>query len=402
MGNRSYLYDKEGHVLFEVNNSLPLFWLGLLNTKILDRYRAVWQEYEQALKTLNEAEGMTEEDIYQFWYQWTGRLDFIVTQKEFLGNSQALLRFSQRNLGDLHELTRDFVNFLRQQLPETTDYLRLSVLEFSDFYEAPTAFLAFLEAQVRLISANQETATISRVLENPLGEGTGYGTYAEGPAFGDFSQKYQSYETPVPLSPPLEQVKKKKSFFGIILVILLALICLTLLLMFKRSQLNYVNLEGYDQASSLDEKSLTQEKNTQIEVDKERVEFDLPVVFNILSEGDISDKNGNSWLVMESEEYPDLLLQVGIKNKRSSLSPQTYSLNGLGLTVIDKTFVDYHGFFKEMLWTLGQEKGLVYQFETEETQGELSFISEGKITDEEGLLFEQLIDSLAVTEVIPN
>lgn len=113
MGNRSYLYNKEAQVLFEANNSLPLFWLGLLNVEMLERYQLVWEAHERALKILSESEEMTEETLHDFWQEWTDKLDFIVTQEEFLENSQQLAAFSQQTLGNIAGLTTDFIAFFR-------------------------------------------------------------------------------------------------------------------------------------------------------------------------------------------------------------------------------------------------------------------------------------------------
>lgn len=392
MGNRSYLYNKEAQVLFEANNSLPLFWLGLLNMEMLERYQLVWEAHERALKILSESEEMTEETLHDFWQEWTDKLDFIVTQEEFLENSQQLAAFSQQTLGNIDGLTTDFIAFLGAQLPAKTDYLRLEVLEFADFYESVADFFAFLTDRVRILT-QESPSEVQDVLEDPLGEGTGFATYVDGPDFTVFSTNYHIYEKPETTAEtgvkPLQSTKK----FGLVVILLLLLIGLTLLRMFKGSQNTYI--------SEVQEASVAQsfagEKNTQFDVEKERVELDLPAAFNLILEGDVSDANGNSWLVVGSDDFPGLLVELSIKNKASAVSPDSYSLVDLGLKVTEKEKVDYHGFQREVLMTLSR-KGVVYEFETDEIEGHILFYSEESLKPEEQVMFEQMIDSLGITQ----
>lgn len=394
MGNRSYLFNKEGHMLFEANNSLPLFWLGLLNSEMLEQYQVVWEEYER--EDVADEDGTDE--AYHFWMKWTERLEFVVTREDFLKNTAKLAAFSQQSLGQLHGLTTDFLTFLEKQLPTPSDFLRLSLLEFSDFYESVVDFFSFLRKQVEMISHNQPSkGEIAAVLANPIEEGTGFATYAEGPDFAAFSINYQDWERPVPTTNLIKGKNNQRQLFVILLIVFTILIGLILLLMLTGSQKKFSRVADSSTFITATSASET-DKNTQFEVGNERVELDLPQIFDSLSEGDISDANGNSWLVMTSEDVPNLLLELSIKNKESSASPQSYSLTDLDLGVVKKEKVDYHGFSQEVLMTLSQEKGFVYEFETEGTMGTILFASDTQLKAEEEVLFEQLIDSLAVTQ----
>lgn len=393
MGNRSYLYNKETQVLFEANNNLPLFWLGLLNMEMLERYQLVWEEHEKAIIKLSESDELAEGTLYDFWQEWTDKLDFIVTQEEFLENSQQLATFSQRNLGKIDGLTIDFIAFLGKELPAKTDYLRVEVLEFADFYESVADFFAFLTERVRMLSKSSQSVA-NDVLENPLGEGTGFSTYDNGPDFKDFSTNYQLYEGPAPIVETRVKTPQSTKTFIWVVFLLLVLMCLMLLWTFKRSQNAYL-LEG-EKASVA--QSFVSEKNTQFDVENERLVFDLPAAFNLISEGDVSGANGNSWLVVGSDDYPELSVELSIKNKASTQSPDSYSLIDHGLNVTKKEKVDYHGFPQEVLMTLS-EKGFVYEFETEGIKGDILFFLEESLKPEEQVMFEQMIDSLGMIKV---
>lgn len=394
MGNRSYLLDKEAHILFEANNSLPLFWLGLLNRDMLRRFRVSWDEYERQHEVLNDETKSTEERP-SFWNEVGDKLDFVITQEKFLANSQKLVIFSRQHLGEIDGLTTDFIQFLSKQLPAETDYLRISALEFAGFYDSSAAFFDYLTAQVEMITENPKSVpNLAGVLADPLGEGTGF-VSGEGSDFSVFSANYRSYgESEM---PSLAATNKHAKSFFIIVSVLLVLIALWLFLMFRRS------LSITEPRSELNS-SLTNENepNTQFEAGEQRVEIELPLVFNIMSQGDISDANGNSWLVMESDELPGLLLELSVKNKATSQSPQSVSFSELDLVVTEKEKVDYHGFSRERLLTLSQEKGFVYEFETEALKGEILFVSDEGLGDEEQLLFEQMIDSLVITQATEN
>lgn len=393
MGNRSYLYNKETQVLFEANNNLPLFWLGLLNMEMLERYQLVWEEHEKAIIKLSESDELAEGTLYDFWQEWTDKLDFIVTQEEFLENSQQLATFSQRNLGKIDGLTIDFIAFLGKELPAKTDYLRVEVLEFADFYESVADFFAFLTERVRMLSQSSQSVA-NDVLENPLGEGTGFSTYDNGPDFKAFSTNYRLYEGPVPIVETRVKTPQSTKTFIWVVFLLLVLMCLMLLWTFKRSQNTYLS-EG-EKASVA--QSFVSEKITQFDVENERLVFDLPAAFNLISEGDVSDANGNSWLVVGSDDYPELSVELSIKNKASTQSPDSYSLIDHGLNVTKKEKVDYHGFPQEVLMTLS-EKGFVYEVETEGIKGDILFFLEESLKPEEQVMFEQMIDSLGMIKV---
>lgn len=400
MGNRSYLLNKENKALFEANNSLPLFWIGLLNQDLLDYYQPIWLEFEELLQTVD----IESEEITDFWQEWSDQLDFVITQRAFRENSAQLAAFSRRNLGEIDQLTQDFIAFLSQQLPTESDYLRISLLEFSDFYETIEAFFAFLRKQLSLLRAEEQPASkwLDLVIDQPVSEGCGFSAFEAGPKFSDFSECYRRYDPPYVVPTTSEMPKKHKGIrwlgFGLFLV---AMLCLWVVFMKNASPKHStaISISETSHSSVAFSSENEQEANSEFGVGKQRVLIDLPKVFNVLSEGDITDSNGNTWFVMESDERPMLTLEMSIKNKASQHSPQSYSLTDLGLTVSEKERVSYHDFLLEGLLRLTDNHGVVYQFETDEVKGEILFFSEEALTSEEQELFVAMIKSL---EVVPS
>lgn len=134
---------------------------------------------------------------------------------------------------------------------------------------------------------------------------------------------------------------------------------------------------------------------TQFEVGKELFSVKIPH-FNILSEADISDQNGNTWIVMQSEIYDNLLIQISVHNKASEKIPEDYSPEELGLKIETSIPVNYHYFKSESLATAENSKGQIYKFETDTIEGQLLLVADDKLVNDDIVLFEKVINSIMI------
>lgn len=139
-------------------------------------------------------------------------------------------------------------------------------------------------------------------------------------------------------------------------------------------------------------------ENTHFEVGEKRFTINIPD-FNVMPEGDMEDAQGNTWMIMQSEKYEKLLIQISLHNKASEQMPEDYSPEELGVKITSTESVNYHEFSQEALQETEDENGLVYQFDIDKMEGQLLFISEEKLSQKEKALFEAMIKSIKIEDI---
>lgn len=155
MGNRSYLYLKENEQeleLFEANNSLPFFWLCLIDKKILHSKLPHWQ----ALETFLNDESLEEDPEYEKMYLKLSNQGLIVINKEQLENNSVKSRaYFSRHYPLVVALYDDFIQFLAQKI-YTQGQIELDILEISSFYESLQDFYESLKDALQAIENNSK------------------------------------------------------------------------------------------------------------------------------------------------------------------------------------------------------------------------------------------------------
>lgn len=154
--------------------------------------------------------------------------------------------------------------------------------------------------------------------------------------------------------------------------------------------------ESVAESSSSSEAEET-ENNNQFEVGEKLFTINIPD-FNVLPEGDMSDENGNTWLILQSEKYDHLLIQLSLHNKSSDNEPDDYSLDDLDIIPSNPEKANYHNFQREETRDIEKSLGKIYNFETETMEGQIVFISEEKLTAKEKNYFEEMIKSIKITD----
>lgn len=87
----------------------------------------------------------------------------------------------------------------------------------------------------------------------------------------------------------------------------------------------------------------SQEETTQFEIGEKLFQITISD-FNVIADGDMSDENGNTWLILQSDKYSSLLIQLSLHNKAAVERPNAYSLEVLDIERTDTTMVNYHQF----------------------------------------------------------
>lgn len=141
----------------------------------------------------------------------------------------------------------------------------------------------------------------------------------------------------------------------------------------------------------------SQEETTQFEVGEKLFQITISD-FNVIADGDMSDENGNTWLILQSDKYRSLLIQLSLHNKAAVERPNAYSLEELDIEKTDTTMVNYHQFNREELSEAVNATGKIYEFETEEINGQLVFLSKQELTAKEKEYFDEMIKSIEIVD----
>ena len=168
MGNRSYLFLGKGEQnLFEANNSLPFFWISLLDKSILDHHRPAWEKYDQLEAAGNEAA------IDELLGNTPSPLDFAISHAAFDRNSARTTMFLEKHFPPLLPLYNDFVGYVAGQFQEG-DHVILSALEIAGFHTSGTAFLQTLYAETDAIAQDKPTAIHYLFNDDLIASGIGF------------------------------------------------------------------------------------------------------------------------------------------------------------------------------------------------------------------------------------
>ncbi|PUZ29366.1 hypothetical protein DCC81_07895 [Chitinophaga parva] len=168
MGNRSYLYlGKGGPNLFEANNSLPFFWISLLDKSILDNHKPAWEKYDQLEATENETA------IDELLGNIPSPLDFAICRAAFDRNTARTTMFLEKHFPHLLPLYNDFVHYVASKFQEG-DHVILSALEIAGFHASSVAFLQTLYAETGAIAHDTPTAVHYLFDDDLIASGIGF------------------------------------------------------------------------------------------------------------------------------------------------------------------------------------------------------------------------------------
>lgn len=211
MGNRSYLYlknPKQEFPLFEANNSLPFFWIAVLDKKVLNDTIQQWQAYEEY------TEHHTEEEAELYLEKHSNNLS--VDQNSFSRNAKRSRHFIQKNFPETLALFDDFIKFIHSKF-EKEGSLEINISQFSAFYPSLDAFYQDLISEMDAIE-NNEAAKIKFLLP--------YDLIASGTGFHDISNdEFSTWPTYQNAAQNRDKPQQPFSRKSLIVNVMIVLIC---------------------------------------------------------------------------------------------------------------------------------------------------------------------------------
>ena len=168
MGYRSYLYLRKTDrtlYIFEANNSLPFFWIALIDKTILKKYFQDWQ------KSLTNQETCNQQKFEQFLDPNPNNIT--ISERALNTNSSKNRIFLQKHFPETIPLFDDFITYIKAQF-ETDDKLEIDITQLSAFYNSLNNFYNIIENEVNAIEADNPADIKFLVIDDLIGQGTGF------------------------------------------------------------------------------------------------------------------------------------------------------------------------------------------------------------------------------------
>ncbi|TDG36434.1 hypothetical protein EZJ43_07905 [Pedobacter changchengzhani] len=168
MGNRSYLYlknENEALNIFDANNSLPFFWLLLLDKETLGQQIEVWKKAETYESTHDEEE--TEK------YLALNSNEISISKQRFEINAKNGRIFLLKHFPKTIPLFDDFIDLIKEK-SKNYDHLELDISQFSGFYNSLDEFCDALNDELLAIEADEPLKIKFLIVEDLIGHGTGF------------------------------------------------------------------------------------------------------------------------------------------------------------------------------------------------------------------------------------
>ena len=194
MGNRTYLSieGEDSKLLFETNNSLASFWVGLLSHQALENTTKQWHILDERLQEGDEYadEDMTQTNPYVF--------DFKVSLSDFQERSVFFRSYLEQHFKTYLPLYDDFINYLKANQSSADDFYLIDLFQLCSF-SSVAEFSEQLTALVASIDSNNPIP-MKGCLDDDVASLTGF-AYEES-WFADQSVAYKSL------------IENRKTMFG--------------------------------------------------------------------------------------------------------------------------------------------------------------------------------------------
>ncbi|WP_104383009.1 hypothetical protein [Sphingobacterium sp. HMA12] len=231
MGYRSYLYlRKTGRnlYLFEANNSLPFFWIALIDKTILKKYFHDWQ------KSLVDQETGNQQKFEQF--STLNPNGITISEQALNVNSSKSRIFLQKHFPETIPLFDDFIRYIKAQF-ETDDKLEIDITQLSAFYNSINTFYNILDNELNAIEADNPADIKFLVIEDLIAQGTGF-VMSEDKDFSSFlsyQKELKNRKTAVIVEK--QKFNKKSLVIAIIILLLCPIFSIIAYKMYKEEGL---------------------------------------------------------------------------------------------------------------------------------------------------------------------
>ncbi|WP_177764389.1 hypothetical protein [Flavobacterium sp. I3-2] len=170
MGNRSYLFlteQKESICLFEANNSLPFFWISLLDLDILNQTFLKWNKIE------THEEEIFKKDADDAAYN---SILCVIDKQNFDKNSERTKSFLEKHFPEIIPLYEDFVFYLNSKYQENKK-IEIDFTEYVNFYDSISELKEELQNEIKAIENDNPNAIQFLDKNDLIATGSGYENY---------------------------------------------------------------------------------------------------------------------------------------------------------------------------------------------------------------------------------
>ncbi|SNR16197.1 hypothetical protein [Tenacibaculum jejuense] len=178
MGHRSFLFfvnkDSQEEVdffsgtnsllLFEANNSLPLFWLTLIDKQTLENKIKDWEAFERI--------DYEDHDAIDVWEE-NNSLEFFITKSQFNKNSTLGLDYIKRLNADYISLYQEFTHVILSNFEDNYE-LVIDIFQLRGFEENLADFIEPLRQQIESITHQEKNTNYFLFPEDLIVSGTGF------------------------------------------------------------------------------------------------------------------------------------------------------------------------------------------------------------------------------------
>lgn len=197
--------------LFEANNSLPFFWIALLDYHTLQNTIQVWKDYEIF-------EASHTEEVEDYLNNKSNNI--IIDRQRFEENAARSRSFLQINFPTVIPLFDDFIQFIQLKF-ESDDKLEIDLIEITNFYDSFDEFWESIISEVKAIEENQAQSITFLFTYDLIASGTGF----ESIMTSNELSKLPAYQEAMKnRKPPVYSVKytyNKESLFTAIAILVL-------------------------------------------------------------------------------------------------------------------------------------------------------------------------------------
>jgi len=186
MGHRTNLIirtETEDKYLFEAKNSLPFFWIALLDKNIIESRRKIWQHYDQLI-TQND-----EDALERFTDEMPSPLWLYIDKATFDHNSKQTNLYLQKHYPEALNIFIEFCNHIEKQYDnndESDDFIMLDIISISAFHDSASQFMEELLLEIKNIKNGKQSNYLDT--SDLIASGTGF-------SCADFEQISVEYQT---------------------------------------------------------------------------------------------------------------------------------------------------------------------------------------------------------------
>ena len=161
--------------LFEGNNSLPYFWLLLLDRTVVEAVKPQWESCEAQWNDEDDENEDQEDYFDEEDEEENGEYPepFRLTPAQFRQNAERGRIFLTANSPDSVTLYNDFIQFIDARLSPQS-IIEIDVYEIRDFHDSLEEFFDYIDETIEEVENGRTGITGLICEDDAIGDGTGF------------------------------------------------------------------------------------------------------------------------------------------------------------------------------------------------------------------------------------